>query len=51
MHLPTGMTQGRGMAMLGAPVWSDEDPDGGEDPSHWMQIARDEIARILVDAA
>lgn len=50
MHLPAGMTQGRGMAMQVEPIWSDADPDG-EDPGHWMQIARDEIARILVDDA
>jgi len=33
-----------------APVWVNEDPQG-EDPRHWMQIERDEIARILVEAA
>ena len=31
------------------PMWTDEDPEGGENPAHWMQIDRDEIARILVE--
>ena len=35
-------------ANLVAPIWVDEDPQG-EDPRHWMQIERDEIARILVE--
>jgi len=34
-----------------APMWTSEDPEGGEDPRHWMQIDRDEIARILVEDA
>ena len=38
------------MANTVAPVWIDEDPQG-EDPRHWMQIERDEIARILVEDA
>ena len=38
------------MANTVAPVWIDEDPQG-EDPRHWMQIERDEIARILVEEA
>ena len=38
------------MANMVAPVWIDEDPQG-EDPRHWMQIERDEIARILVEDA
>ena len=38
-------------AMPVAPIWIDEDPEGGEDPRHWMQIERDEIARILVEDA
>ena len=33
-----------------APIWINEDPEG-EDPRHWMQIDRDEIARILVEGA
>ena len=37
------------MANTVAPVWIDEDPQG-EDPRHWMQIERDEIASILVEA-
>ena len=32
-----------------APMWVSEDP-AGEDPRHWMQIERDEIARILVES-
>jgi len=36
------------MANTVAQVWIDEDPQG-EDPRHWMQIERDEIARILVE--
>ena len=32
-----------------APMWTSEDP-AGEDPRHWMQIDRDAIARILVEA-
>ena len=31
------------------PMWTSEDPEGGEDPKHWMQIERDEIARLLVE--
>lgn len=31
-----------------APVWTDEDPSG-EDPRHWMQVERAEIARMLVE--
>ena len=38
------------MANTVAPIWIDEDPQG-EDPRHWMQIERDEIARILVEDA
>ena len=38
------------MANTVAPVWIDEDPQG-EDPRHWMQIERDEIASILVEGA
>ena len=34
-----------------APMWISEDPEGGEDPRHWMQIDRDEIARMLVQDA
>jgi len=33
-----------------APIWIGEDPEG-EDPQHWMQIERDEIARLLVEDA
>lgn len=32
-----------------APIWTDADPQG-EDPRHWMQIERDAIATLLVDA-
>ena len=32
-----------------APMWMSEDP-AGEDPRHWMQIDRDEVARLLVEA-
>lgn len=39
------------MAKAVAQIWIDEDPEGGEDPRHWMQIDRDEIARILVEDA
>ena len=38
------------MANTVAPVWVNEDPQG-EDPRHWMQIERDDIARILVEDA
>ena len=38
------------MAQTVAPVWMDADPEG-EDPRHWMQIERDEIARILMEDA
>lgn len=38
-------------AMPVAPVWIDEDPEHGEDPRHWMQIERDEVARMLVEDA
>lgn len=38
------------MANTVAPIWIAEDPQG-EDPRNWMQIERDEIARILVDDA
>ncbi len=38
------------MANTVAPVWVNEDPQG-EDPRHWMQIERDEIASILVEDA
>ena len=33
-----------------APMWISEDP-AGEDPRHWMQIDRDEIARILTESS
>ena len=38
------------MATAVAQIWIDVDPQG-EDPRHWMQIERDEIARILVEDA
>ena len=33
-----------------APMWTSEDP-AGEDPRHWMQVERDEIARLLVEGS
>jgi hypothetical protein len=30
-------------------MWASEDPEGGEDPRHWMQIDRDEIARLIME--
>ena len=32
------------------PIWITDDPEG-EDPAAWSQIARDELARILVEYA
>jgi hypothetical protein len=48
-----GYDPGEDFAMVNtvAPMWIDEDPEGGEDPRHWMQIERDEIVRILVEGA
>ena len=37
------------MAQTAMPMWTDEDPEGGENPAHWMQIDRHEIARMLVE--
>lgn len=39
----------RGFTQLAEPVWIAEDPQGGEDPAQWRQVARDEIARMLVE--
>ena len=33
------------------PEWNTVDPEHGEDPRHWRQIDRDEIARMLVEDA
>ena len=47
-----GYDPGKDFAMVNTvvPVWVNEDP-AGEDPRHWMQIERDELARILVEDA
>jgi hypothetical protein len=38
------------MVQTAMPMWTDEDPEGGENPAHWMQIDREEAARILTES-
>ena len=40
----------QGYVQEAEPIWITADPQG-EDPSQWQQIARDEIARVLVEDA